>query len=266
MKTPTTESEVIQLFIEKKLENAISKSPYSNSFYICENSEDAEKIDWNNKPANCYRISNHWNFININECIDCCLKGVDKKSGTINKVLLAKWDKEQNEYIEILELSEEFMKSLYYLNDFDYLISDISSIENFIKRNSPRFKFNERPELTFENGLNVLKYHKSLELKDAEIFKKQKKREQEELLLKISKNTKLKNKLIELLDLDKIKMLEQGNRKYKKTELYSNFKKFEYLFEKISIENTSVRKGKLHDFIVFNKAEQKRIYKKLMAL
>lgn len=46
----------------------INKSPYSNSFY------DSNEIDWDYKPENSLRLSDHWNFYSQGEkhcCLDC---------------------------------------------------------------------------------------------------------------------------------------------------------------------------------------------------
>lgn len=58
--------ELVDKFItiaeKEKLE--ISKSPYSNSFYL---HKTGEKITWEGKPENSYRLSDHWNFYSWGE-------------------------------------------------------------------------------------------------------------------------------------------------------------------------------------------------------
>lgn len=56
-----TEIELLKKFsgIQEKESLEISKSPYSESFYL---HRKGEEITWNEKPEGSYRLSNHWNF------------------------------------------------------------------------------------------------------------------------------------------------------------------------------------------------------------
>ena len=79
----------------------VSKSPYSNSFY---NSKD---IDWDYKPVNSLRISDHWNFVEGGEdCEDCESSNKTKHCQLTNtdeyvqKIMLAKFNGEKYEIIE----------------------------------------------------------------------------------------------------------------------------------------------------------------------
>ena len=49
----------------------IHKSPYSNSFY------DSKDIDWDFKPENSLRLSDHWNFYSCGEK-HCCLDNTEE--------------------------------------------------------------------------------------------------------------------------------------------------------------------------------------------
>ncbi len=49
----------------------IHKSPYSNSFY------DSKDIDWDFKPENSLRLSDHWNFYSYGEK-HCCLDNTEE--------------------------------------------------------------------------------------------------------------------------------------------------------------------------------------------
>lgn len=46
----------------------VSKSPFSNSFYL---HKTGEEITWGSKPENSYRLSDHWNFYS-REAYHCC--------------------------------------------------------------------------------------------------------------------------------------------------------------------------------------------------
>lgn len=55
------ELELIEQFfdIQERENLEISKSPYSNSFYL---HKPGEEIGWDGKPEGSYRLSNHWSF------------------------------------------------------------------------------------------------------------------------------------------------------------------------------------------------------------
>lgn len=72
----------------------VSKSPYSSSTYAFKK---GESVDWDYKPENSYRISNHWNFISRGGKKHAILK--DKNASNYG-TYLAKYSKGTYEIIQ----------------------------------------------------------------------------------------------------------------------------------------------------------------------
>jgi len=82
----------------------VHKSPYSKSYYSC---EDSEK-DWGKTPIGCIRISDHWNFQSQRR--KCC--PTDKPVNNYREWAMAEWDGQQFVIIE-----RQFTCNLWELDD-----------------------------------------------------------------------------------------------------------------------------------------------------
>lgn len=69
----------------------ISASPYSFSLYGI---NDGEKIDWDSKPKDSYRLSNHWNFESRNKKHGKLKENKDYN----NDIIIGKYDNNKNNY------------------------------------------------------------------------------------------------------------------------------------------------------------------------
>ena len=159
MKTPMNEKELVELFIEKIQANSISKSPYSKSYYICENEKDLSEINWGGKPDGSLRISNHWNFQTFAGDRTHC-KISNTAEDKIEKNLVAKWNSETEKYELLFELSEETTKDINDLYNFDFIVKLIKDNEKFISKYRKTFKAANDEVFTLNNGVFVLNYQK----------------------------------------------------------------------------------------------------------
>lgn len=263
MKTPMNEKELVELFIEKIQANSISKSPYSKSYYICENEKDLSEINWGGKPDGSLRISNHWNFQTFAGDRTHC-KISNTAEDKIEKNLVAKWNSETEKYELLFELSEETTKDINDLYNFDFIVKLIKDNEKFISKYRKTFKAANDEVFTLNNGVFVLNYQKELKCISKKILKKLEKEKQQELLLKISKTKKMKQEFLAILSLKEIRVYEKGSRNVKMTKVFRSFEKYKILFEKYKKENDAPRGGLIGEKIIFNSRENQALIKKIL--
>lgn len=254
------EMELMNLFIEKARIGALSKSPYSNSYYICETKEDTYKIGWSSKPDNHYRISDHWNFVSEGE-LHCIIK--DSSYEPINKAMIAKWDSKTSTYEVMFKVNLKEIISLFNKLENNRVFKKIVEKEKFFKEKNIKFKKMEIENIDYSNIKKVFEYEEYLEEKYLDKLNDKRKKERLVELEKVIKNNKKREELLKYLEKTELFIhVKEGNKVKQNTE-YKKFVKFQNLFLKIKKENVAPRGGKIGEKLNFDKKENKFLIKKI---
>ncbi len=254
------EMELFNLFIEKVRIGAVSKSPYSSSYYICETEEDTNKIGWSSKPDNHYRISDHWNFWSEGE-LHCIIKNSSYKA--IQKTMLAKWDHKTSTYEKMFEIDLKEIISLFIKLENNRVFKDIIEKENFFEGKNIKFKKMEIENIDYSNIKKVFEYEAYLQEKYLDKLNEKRKKERLEELEKVAKNNKKREELLQYLEKEELFMHIKEGAKIKQSTEYKKFVKFQKLFLKIKKENVAPRGGKIGEKLIFDKKENKFLIKKI---
>lgn len=254
------EIELMNLFIEKARIGAVSKSPYSTSYYICETKEDVNKIGWNSKPDNHYRISDHWNFVSEGE-LHCIIKGSSYKP--ISKIMIAKWDPKTNTYETMFKVNLKEIIYLFNKLENNRVFKTIFEKENFFKVENIRFKKIEIENIDYSNIKKVFEYEEYLKEKYMDKINKKRKKERLVELEKIVKSNKKREELLQYLEKTELFIYIKGRNRIKQNTEYKKFVKYKNLFLKIKKENVAPRGGKIGEKLNFDKKENKFLIKKI---